>query len=351
MMEHKGWTIAVLFLIVVTFLAIGSDPDRSSQTASAAATFGKFSSTVSKKEVSDQSLVIVGDVMLGRDVSRLMGIEGKNYPFVSLGSLLDAKYVLGNFEAAIPEEYKPTPAFDFNLAVSTADLSGLVESGVTHLSLANNHSLDSGEAGYQNTVKQLSLRGFTVAGRPDSMSTSSISYITLGTTTVAIININATYSYPDETEWLPVVSEAVRKSDMQLVYIHWGDEYQPVHNEEQEAFAHNLIDTGVDMLVGSHPHVIQDVGEYKGALIFYSLGNFIFDQYFDDEVRTELTLRLSHTDTGWQISLNPVESISSPAQPRPMTAEERKVLLADLAARSQPDLAESIKNGVLSLQF
>ena len=67
-----------------------------------------------------------------------------------------------------------------------------------------------------------------------------------------------------------------------IVSYHWGDEYKPFNNR-QKSLAESSIDAGADLIIGHHPHVIQDYAEYKGKLIFYSLGNFIFDQSFSPE--------------------------------------------------------------------
>jgi poly-gamma-glutamate synthesis protein (capsule biosynthesis protein) len=77
-----------------------------------------------------------------------------------------------------------------------------------------------------------------------------------------------------------------------VVFLHWGNEYETLHTKSQEDFAHFFIDSGVDLVVGAHPHVVQDVETYNGKRIYYSLGNFVFDQYWNEEVQTGLMVKV-----------------------------------------------------------
>ncbi len=78
-----------------------------------------------------------------------------------------------------------------------------------------------------------------------------------------------------------------------VVNIHWGTEYEHEYNTTQSITAHALSDSGADVIIGHHPHVVQGLEIYKNKLIFYSLGNFIFDQYFSSDTQTGLSLGLS----------------------------------------------------------
>ena len=146
-------------------------------------------------------------------------------------------------------------------------------------------------------------------------------------------------------DFMEVVS---KKSDMQIVYIHWGDEYEPVHNLEQEQLAKRLIDLGADAIIGHHPHVIQDIGLYKGAPIFYSLGNFIFDQYFSDEVQVGLAVELKIVNNSISYHLIPFDSTNTPGSPRVMSVDKKIQLFQTLAEKSSPEISQSIaENGTI----
>jgi poly-gamma-glutamate synthesis protein (capsule biosynthesis protein) len=77
------------------------------------------------------------------------------------------------------------------------------------------------------------------------------------------------------------------------VYAHWGDEYEKKPNSGQREFAHRLVDAGADLVIGSHPHVVQTKELYNDKWIYYSLGNFVFDQYFNDSVRCGAVVTVS----------------------------------------------------------
>jgi poly-gamma-glutamate synthesis protein (capsule biosynthesis protein) len=80
------------------------------------------------------------------------------------------------------------------------------------------------------------------------------------------------------------------KADVIAVSFHTGDEYQTTHNERQEQIYHAAIDAGADLVIGSHPHVVQEVERYREGWVAYSLGNFVFDQNFSEETMRGLML-------------------------------------------------------------
>lgn len=79
---------------------------------------------------------------------------------------------------------------------------------------------------------------------------------------------------------------------------HWGEEYSTKPNELQKKLAHSFIDAGADMVIGAHPHVVQTNEIYKGKHIYYSLGNYIFDQWFRPEVKKGLGVEVSFSKKG-----------------------------------------------------
>jgi poly-gamma-glutamate synthesis protein (capsule biosynthesis protein) len=76
--------------------------------------------------------------------------------------------------------------------------------------------------------------------------------------------------------------------NINVVYAHWGEEYETIANQGMRDTAELFIENGADLILGSHPHVVQNIDEYKGIKIYYSLGNFVMDQYFDEDVRKGL---------------------------------------------------------------
>lgn len=296
------------------------------------------------------SVFFLGDIMLARDVENRLKVQAPEYAFEELPMLKEAKWVVGNFEASVPVTHVPAPNMTMRFSVEPTLLPVLEIGGLTHLSLANNHALDYFEEGYLNSLAQLKARGFEVFGHPLRVDENSISYLEADGRKIALIGINATYGEVPTT-WMDSLAEASLLSDTQIVYIHWGDEYDLFHNEDQEELAHIFIDAGFDVVIGHHPHVVQNIERYRDGIIFYSLGNFIFDQYWNKDVSEGLMLELVVERESMAFVLHPIESRTTKVRPRLMSDIEKTAFLEDLALRSSRTLEEGIRQGVLALQF
>ena len=131
------------------------------------------------------------------------------------------------------------------------------------------------------------------------------------------------------------------------MYVHWGDEYELVHNAKQRDLAEKLIAAGVDLIIGHHPHVVQDIEVIDGVPVLYSLGNFIFDQYFSTEVQIGYTVDLVLSSTSQKVNLVP-HTAQAKTQPRLMTETEKIGFHEALAHRSDPTLTNAIKAGLIT---
>lgn len=269
-------------------------------------------------------LFFVGDIMLARDVENYLDREGALYPFVHIADLL-ASYdtVIGNFEAVVSEPHVKAPSFTFQFSVRPEYLAGLKEGGFHILSLANNHSSDYGNAAVELT-KRLCLE-YRLHCAGTARSAESFVY-EVGDMKVGFLFANTTWN----TESVESLAEDMRvlaqRSDIQIAYIHWGTEYELVHNTGQEVLAHALIDAGADAVIGHHPHVVQDVEFYKEKPIFYSLGNFIFDQYWNEDVQTGLGVEMVIEDTDIRYHSIPFTRKDSRNQPILMSATSSQLL-------------------------
>ena len=104
------------------------------------------------------------------------------------------------------------------------------------------------------------------------------------------------------------------------MYAHWGEEYAST-TDSQRSVAHAFIDSGADVVMGSHPHVIQEIEEYKGRPIFYSLGNFVFDQWWNDAVRDGLGVRMMLNGTSTELHFDTISTrLGKDGVPCPVTA-------------------------------
>lgn len=299
--------------------------------------------------LSDSSIVFVGDVLLARDVEMRMNRFGPAYPFTNIANHLTSSIVIANFEASVPEKHVPTPHFDTRFSVDESLLSAMGSAGFTHVSLANNHSYDFGEAGFIHTREALKNAELVPFGDPVQLASTSVTYTELEDVRVAIMGVSFVQAVPNIDALTQIVEEASHLSDMQIAYLHWGIEYEPRHSVQQKQIAYTLIDSGIDAVVGHHPHVVQDIELYNGRPIFYSLGNFIFDQYFSNAVQKGLLLDFSLLDLPHvSVKLIPVSSELSRTSPRALDGYQKEIFLTELASRSASVLHDEIENGTLT---
>ncbi|MEX0930779.1 MAG: CapA family protein [Candidatus Paceibacterota bacterium] len=311
-----------------------------------------FIGAYSSGSIKNDHIIFVGDILLARDVEMKIKQYGTAYPFSNITEFLTAHVIVGNFEAAIPVLHKPTPHFNTQFSVNKELIPALRAAGFTHLSLANNHSYDFEAFGFDNTQATLRSAGIVAFGNPLHIDATSITYMNVDDVQVALIALSTIDTVIDIDSLLPVIQEAGRNSDMQIAYVHWGNEYELQNSDLQRNLAYDLADLGIDIIVGHHPHVVQNIEVYKNTPIFYSLGNFIFDQYFSKDVQNGLMLELSlqQPDT-FSIRLIPVSSEYSHTSPQALASFEREEFLENLAKRSAEDIEEDIQSGMLSFEL
>jgi poly-gamma-glutamate synthesis protein (capsule biosynthesis protein) len=161
------------------------------------------------------------------------------------------------------------------------------------VNLGNNHTNNFGAKGLLQARKFLSDAGLSYFGDP----LNSPDYLSTTTEKNGIKIGFVSYMQLANTGFDVVLDEIKRlrpSVDMLIALPHWGIEYEtekPWARQQEEAYA--MIDAGVDTIIGTHPHVIQPIEQYNGKTIFYSLGNFIFDQYFSEETMQGLTVRMN----------------------------------------------------------
>lgn len=304
-----------------------------------------------KQEIEPTKIIFLGDIMLGRNVEYLSSINGVGYSTEKIvDDLPSVDAVIANFESAMAFPHLRTPSFNTTFSTAPWMLSVLSTLGVTHASLANNHSADYGAAGYQNTISGLRGIGIVPFGQLFAVDTSSVVVID-GPTKIGVIAINTIYVNPKSNELQLRVEDMKHNTDIQIAYIHWGEEYELLHSMNQEALAKSLVEMGIDAIVGHHPHVAQDIQLVNGVPIFYSLGNFIFDQYFSTEVQEGYMLKMTVNNNTPKISFSiiPVTSLDSRSQPRLMTEDEKQTFIKSLAARSDNRIKDLILQNNISV--
>jgi poly-gamma-glutamate synthesis protein (capsule biosynthesis protein) len=239
--------------------------------------------------VPSASIIFGGDLMFDRYIRQVSDVVGGDYPFSCIdGVLQDADLVVANLEGPItdnPSRSIGTASgaadnYVFTFPPATAAL--LARHNIKIVNLGNNHILNFGTAGIASTKRYLD------AAEVQWFGDSSVATTTLNGIPLAFVNYNQFSS--DQVPAFPA-------GYITIVYTHWGEEYEPATDKEKE-LAHRLIDGGAEIVIGSHPHVVQEHELYAGKHIYYSLGNFIFDQYFSDAVMHGLLIKVQFSPAG-----------------------------------------------------
>ena len=249
----------------------------------------------------DQEVVLaaVGDVMLGRSIGEGILRYGPSYPFQFVDQTLrEADIVFANLESPISEGGVPAEK-DFVFRAPPLAAQSLAVAGIDVVSFANNHALDYGLEGFRDTMAALAARGIAYAGAGEDIAAARrpvilevgglrlafLAYVNTPDDSVSGFSVAATAAAADKAgvAWARPqavaedVARAARQADIVVVSLHLGFEYQEAPNQLQVDLAHAAIDAGADLVLGHHPHVLQGIEEYRGGLIVYSLGNFLFD--------------------------------------------------------------------------
>lgn len=244
------------------------------------------------------TLTFAGDIMLDRYIRKMNENSGYKNILKDISPLLNqSDFVVANLEG--PTTNFPSKSIDtlpaepnnFVFTFSPDSLSALSDAGITAVSLGNNHILNFGTDGLEQTKKYLHDADIAYFGEPN---TNSILTQDINGVSVGFINFNEFAPF-DEEQLTKNIQTFSSTTDFVVVYAHWGSEYETTANALQQRLAHRFIDAGADTVIGSHPHVIQNKELYKGKTIYYSLGNFIFDQYWMGSVRCGALVTLTVT--------------------------------------------------------
>jgi len=237
----------------------------------------------------------VGDMMFDRYIRSQAERNGYGAIFDDArGVFASTTFAVGNLEGPIttfasvstPDETVPTH-YQFTFASSVAAL--LANEGFGVVSLSNNHITNFGVAGVVQTTTFLDRAGVQYVGGPQEPYTPSVIATPQGAITVYVYDPQ----HARDVDMIVKGVEAELDERFVVVYAHWGDEYSAMESQQQTDLAYRFVDAGADLVVGTHPHVIQPKEQYRGVWIYYSLGNFIFDQYFSDDVRCGAVLHVT----------------------------------------------------------
>jgi len=292
-------------------------------------------------------MLFVGDIMMARGVAQLTEKYGLEYPFFNIRPLFylfNWNIIYGNLEGPVRTEAKPVSLFSVRFDYSPEIPQLLAKLGFNLLNIANNHMADQGYSAIDSTRKYLEENHIFPLG---DYSDCSLKY-KYQKDNFIFLGANLVYKSKYCVQDLLQEIKELKTKDTNLYVIvtpHWGTEYTSSPDDFQKQTAHQLIEAGADLIIGHHPHVVQATEEYQGKLIFYSLGNFVFDMYFSQPVQQELALGFEYQPSKETFYLFPLQSNKS--QLSFMTAEEQTKFFNSLAQISTPSLADQIKKGVI----
>ncbi len=249
------------------------------------------------------TVAFTGDVLLDRGVRRQIESHGIESVFNERADSVFCccDIVVGNLEC--PATALRTPMMKkFVFRAEPEWLEALRAHGFTHLNLANNHSVDQGRRGLVDTWHNVERYGMTAVGVGNTMAEAAQPVLLaeyprkvwlIASLQMALEHFPYLPEAPsvnqESIDSMLVRIRALREEDSTAVIIvslHWGQEHTLEPTPMQRSAAHRLIDAGVDALICHHTHTLQTIEEYHGKYIYYSLGNFIFDQERDINRRT-----------------------------------------------------------------
>lgn len=249
------------------------------------------SNKVDIDKLSQTSIIFTGDVMLGRSVmGETIDKNDFYYPFRKTADFLKSSDITFiNLENAVIKNCPRTGKGSFTFCTSVEIAQGLEFSGVDIVTLANNHSGNYGKDGLMETKKYLSDMGIKwVDG-------TNCEILEKNNVRFGFVGLDFVYKNL-RSEDLKLISDCKSKSDILIVSPHWGEEYKAMANGLQISTAQKMIEAGADMIVGHHPHWVQNYEEINGKPIYYSLGNFIFDQMWSEETKKGLIVKMTFDD-------------------------------------------------------
>lgn len=311
------WSVLVLFLVAVAIVAVlfgiwkkeekQERENKKQEDVIQKETEDNFLKS-EEAETGDTTIIFAGDVLLSDYVL-------ENYKNQGIGGVVNDTLLsqLQSADITVVNEEFPfgttgTKAEDkqFTFRVNPSYITVLQEMGVDAVTLANNHVLDFGEEALLETMETLDSAGILYAGAGDSverakqvqkMEVNGKTYGMLAASRVIPVTSWNVENYTpgvfctyDATALVKEIQQAKKECDYLAVYVHWGVERNNQPEDYQRNLAKQYIDAGADVVIGSHPHVLQGIEFYQGKPIFYSLGNFIFNQSIDKTMAVKLEI-------------------------------------------------------------
>ena len=303
---------------------------------------------------------IVGDVLLDRGVKEKIHTnkDDYDYPYGGVNEILkDSDLTIGNLEG--PITIQDTPVLKKGNLIfkgSPSNVSALYNAGFRVFNLANNHSMDYGTKGMSETIALLNKSGInTLGGGFNKEAAEKPIYMDMKGTKVGLLGFSTfppegyfvfedrpDVAHLEEDRLKEIIKAAKENCDLLIVMFHWGEEFNYYAGKQQKMVAHLACDSGADIVIGHHPHVLQGIEKFKGKYIFYSLGNFVFDKQIPSGTDETGILQLLIVKNKIQkISILPIKITN--CRPRTCSSEEAKHIYNRLTLYSK-DMGATIED-------
>jgi poly-gamma-glutamate synthesis protein (capsule biosynthesis protein) len=298
-------------------------------------------------------LTIVGDIMLGRGVAAVNPAADPAAPLRPMRALLHrADLTVGNLESTWSDDGAPQQGYD-SFAADPRALPAMARLGFDALSLANNHIGDYGPAALVDTVGAFPGSGISAFGAGRDLRRAAravvlnrhgvrfgfLGFNAIGETpragpdqpgalSVRMPPRTGPLNHQDLARVLHRVERLADRVDVVVVMPHWGTQYTRTVEPVQRRVGRRLVDAGADLVIGGHPHWVQGMERYRGAVIAYSLGNFVFDMDFMTQTMEGVALTATFRgDRLRRIALTPYR-LDSHFAPRPVHGSTARAILA-----------------------
>lgn len=239
---------------------------------------------------------LVGDILLDGTVARYIANNDVDYPWEHVSPIFGASdLVLGNLETSVGTGGQIDVNKQYSFQSKPESLKGMVNGGVDGVSIANNHTLDYGQEGFKQTLDHLEEHGIEYAGGGRDIGAAlqpvvwDVKGMKVGFLAFSRVIYDVSWYATEKRpgilsgydHYAKNVSETIRQArenvDFLIVSVHWGKELAQYPEADEIKFGRMMIDSGADVIMGHHPHVLQGIELYKNKPIVYSLGNFVFN--------------------------------------------------------------------------
>ncbi len=294
-----GMVCATSFVLTFGFLAHYGGGQRAAPLFVPAPVLAEVPKETYVQEEKSAKLLFVGDLLFDRTVRTHIERSGGAHLFSKVMPLFaSVQAVVGNLEGPITAHPSVSRAsnvgepnntrFTFHPEAATI----LRDAGFTLVSLGNNHMADFGREGASSTRAYLEQAGVAYVGDPFDAD-NTLTWQEVHGIRIAFVGYNEFIRAAPEGTRAAIGRARLEGADFIVVLAHWGDEYTSVPPSRVRRLAGTFSAAGSDLIIGTHSHVIGETENIGKTRVFYSLGNFIFDQYWEESVRCGLVIEVT----------------------------------------------------------